>query len=84
MSTTTEQTIQSWTTENSDAIVWGTHNPEAARQVYDSEGFDYEADWDNARKMWAAPHLIEEEVWEDADYGDEPREGWIPYMVYGL
>lgn len=73
-----------WTTENSEAIIWGTHDTAAAKAIYDAQGFDYEPAWGDSRKMWGAPHLSDQEVWDQAEYGDEPREGWTPYMVFDL
>jgi hypothetical protein len=81
---TKSASIQVWTTENSDAIAWGTHDTEAAKRVYASQGFDSEPDWDDVRLMWAAPHLIDLEQWDAADYGNEPKDGWVPYAVYGF
>jgi hypothetical protein len=84
MSTSTESTILAWTTENSDAVVWGTHDLAIAKEAYGIMGFDTEPDWDDCRLMWGAPHLLELEIWDAADYGDAPKDGRIPYMVYGF
>lgn len=77
-------TIQAWTTENEDAVVWGTHDLTIAKEAYRIMGLDTEPDWDDVRLMWAAPHLVNEEQWADEDYGNEPHDGWVPYTVYGF
>ena len=77
-------TTAAWTTENSAAIVWGTHDPETAKTIYNTQGLEYAPDWDSGVKMWAAPHLVEEETWDAEEYGTEPREGWTPYLVLDL
>jgi hypothetical protein len=76
--------ITVWTTENSEAVVWGTHDLAAAKKAYKAMELDTEPDWDDVRLMWGAPHLLDLEVWEASDYGDEPEDGWVPYMVYGF
>lgn len=76
--------VEAWATENSDAVVWGTHDAATAREAYGALGMDEEPDWGDAKLKWAAPHLIEQEQWADEDYGDTPKDGWVPFMVYGL
>jgi hypothetical protein len=83
--TTTEPTIQAWTTENEDAVVWGTHDLAIAKEAYVIMNLDTEPDWDDVRLMWAAPHLLEQDgFWDASEYGDEPKDGWVPYMVFGF
>jgi hypothetical protein len=82
--TDTTTTIQAWTTENSDAVVWGTHDLAVAKEAYAIMQLDTEPDWGDVRLMWAAPHLIDQEQWADEDYGNQPEDGWVPYMAFGF
>ena len=76
--------ITVWTTENAEAVVWGTHDLPAAKKAYEAMRMDTEPDWDDVRLMWGAPHLLDLEVWDASDYGDEPKDGRVPYMVFGF
>ncbi|MET3172909.1 UNVERIFIED_ORG: hypothetical protein ABIB52_000737 [Arthrobacter sp. UYCu721] len=76
--------IQVWTTENSEAIVWGTHDLAAAKKVYAAENYDTDPDWNDVHLMWAAAHLADLEGWDPEEYGDAPKDGWVPFAVYGF
>jgi hypothetical protein len=85
--------LEAWETEDADAVVWGTHDPALAHEVYrdfyeqnGSEPYMYPTieQWrDEAITKWARPELRYVEEWPADGHGDRPIEGWIPYLVLG-
>ncbi|WDF32230.1 hypothetical protein PTW37_10120 [Arthrobacter agilis] len=84
--------LVAWETEDAIAVVWGTHDPHLAdevyREYYESNGFEpgeypLLAQWrDEAKKKWGRPELrYMEETWPYGAHGDEQVTGWVPYLV---
>lgn len=93
--------IKAWDTEYGDYVVWGTHSPARARLVvrqyllevigetpdHLDEMTPAVEDFENARKMWADPKVLDtEEIWPkdmiQPHSGDLiPVMDWVPYMV---
>lgn len=83
----TKETInlQAWTTENEDAVVWGTHDIETAKKVYAELQMDTDPDWDDVRFYWGRPGLDEQETWAPDDTAEAPGDGiWVPFLIFGF
>lgn len=77
--------LQAWTTENEDAVVWGTHDLETAKKVYGELGMDTDPDWDDVREYWARPGMDELETWNPEDTAETPKdETWVPFLIFGF
>lgn len=83
MTTENAVEVQAWTTENADAVVWGTHDIEVAKKVYRDLALDTEPDWDSGILYWGAPGLDEKEVWPPEDVARQPGDGChVPFIVF--
>lgn len=82
MTTSENVTMQAWTTENENAVVWGTHDIETAKKVYRELILDTEPDWDAPSYYWALPGLDEEEVWPKNSVSEEEKDGWVPFLSF--
>lgn len=75
--------VQAWTTEDSNAVVWGTHDIDEAKKVYRELVLDTEPDWETALQKWGRPGLDEEEIWNSEDTSDAQKEdNWVPFLVF--
>lgn len=84
--TTKENTkVQAWTTENADAVVWGTHDLETAKKVYRDLQLDTEPDWDDVILYWGAEGMDEQEVWPPESVARE-HGAWctVPFMIFSF
>lgn len=85
----TEQSkIRAWSTDWEVCIVWGTHDPQRAREAW-AEHIDpdeeHMPDWDNASQEWADPAELdkdEDEPWtETGEKQLHPH--WVPFLAIG-
>lgn len=75
--------VQAWTTENSSAVVWGTHDLELAKKVYREYDLDTEPDWEDGTEYWGRPGLDEEETWTDGSMSTKKEEeDWVPFLTF--
>lgn len=78
--------LRAWSTDWEVCIVWGTHDPERAREAWAEQiddDPDHMPDWDNADQEWADPAELdkdEDEPW--TEYGKQQlHPHWVPYLA---
>lgn len=81
--------VQVWETEDGDIVVWGSHSLTAVRNAVVSADLDgrivLEDRLDIApdiRRYFAAPELLDEEIWGWDNISSEYVEGWVPFTVF--
>ncbi|KQR02502.1 hypothetical protein ASF72_10740 [Arthrobacter sp. Leaf141] len=76
-----------WSTEWETCIVWGTHDPEAARAAWAGQidpDEDQMPDWKNASQEWADPAELEKD--EDQPWTltgpTQLHPHWVPFLAW--
>jgi hypothetical protein len=82
-----ESPYRAWNTEWETCIVWGTHDPEAARRSWAEQidpDEDHMPDWANASQEWADPAELDKD--EDQPWTElgptQQHPHWVPYLAW--
>lgn len=84
--------LDAWESGDGERIVvWGTHDPQTARQAYDAlltelgMGADERPapNFETAAEYWAHPAArdVEDDVWPKSFVSEVQRDGWVPFLI---